>query len=283
MENENIKQLFERFGLVDFYDDLQKLDSQSQHDQEWLNTGLYAPMIDSMEFDEFYLKLIYEHNLADVNTYINEFPNAERITYAPCLAVGSHALQLIKINDVEFAKNKDSYRMFIMDYVEENLPYDYSNFDIFIDRLTAGRSVDWNQYLHNRLQSRFFPQEIDFEVFEEFEDVLFSQKLGSQMCFPMSHDEFFILSGMGVLFSEDFYVNIFKGSMSISNKHTENYIMELMKIGLDPYEYDADYKALHYKFLPDPTFNKANSHLGLPKLNAFLQTIPFFRVLGTFQ
>lgn len=173
--------------------------------------------------------------------------------------------------------------MYIMDYVDLNEVYALSNFDIFEDRSTAGRSIDWSRYIHKRLNSGLFPQDVDFQVFEEFEDVLFSKKLGSQMCFPMYQNEFFILCGLGVIFSEDFYQNIFSGDMSISTQNVQNYLLELMQIGLDPYQHDKEYQSLHHKYVPDVNMRKANSHLGLAKLNAFLQTIASLRVLSALQ
>lgn len=90
--------------------------------------------------------MIYHHNLADVETYKNEFPSAPNITYSPCVVTAQITLGSIGINTAEFIKNIESYRMYIMDYVDHNEVYTLSNFDIFIDRSTAGRSIDWSLY-----------------------------------------------------------------------------------------------------------------------------------------
>ena len=283
MTNETVKQVFERYGLKSFYSHLQKMDTQFQHDQEWLGVSHYAPMIDRSMFAEFHLELIYVHNFADVETYKSEFPNAANITYSPCVVPTIFTLGVGSIKGAEFVKNKDSYRNFIMDYVEKNEIYTHSNFDIFDDRKTAAVSIDWRKYFYTRLSSSYFPQEVDVKVFNEFEEVLFSKKLGSKMCFPMYQDAFFILSGMGVIFSEDFYHEIVSGDLSISINFVETYLADLVRIGLDPYKNDALYQNLHYSYVNDVNLRRANGHLGLAKLNAYLQSIPYFKTLALLQ
>jgi len=282
MTKEPIKDLFQRYKLLDLYDDLQNLKTQEEHCIEWLDSGRVAPLINYGLFADFVNELIEKHNFTDVNTYKNEFPNLRSLDFPPFLA--STQSGYISITPNEFDKNKEAYRNYIMDYFVDNEIYNSTNFDIFKNRTAAAQSNDWQHYLVVRLNdSRFFPQSSDFELFKEFEDIIFSNDYTESQCFPMSFQQFFVLSGLGCVFGEKVYEEIFTGDLSISIKPVQDFIVKLIQIELDPYQNDESYRRLYSDHMTEKVWNKENGHLGLAKLNAFLQTIPFFKVLGKLQ
>ena len=232
------------------------------------------------EFKLFLEELLFQENLSDPSIYSNEFGLKEEsyVQFSPCLTCASGTLEEKSIPTAEFYKNQESYLSLI------NSETSVHNIGLFENVNIVAKHIDWNQYHGLRISHElYYPTYLEIDNYIKLEEVIFSNEKFSNQFHALGYEELVELSGYGVVFSEKTYRDIFDGDLSITNTKAQDFITKLLKIDLDPYVGDEEYRHLHLNSINHTRSRNYNSSLGLSKLNNFLSSLDYFKLLSKLQ